>query len=143
MSKRVAMLWQMVVGVALVLLVIALVPPTLNLYELTGEENLAAQLRGVVHWVNTAVRPQPSLAPDAAIQQTAVPPFGVNTFLQQEVEPAKREQSLFLLTTPVFASSARNLPGKTLRFTAKAILKTGATWTPSVWSMPGPSMTDS
>ncbi|MBK8984532.1 MAG: cellulase family glycosylhydrolase [Chloroflexi bacterium] len=97
MNTRLLRAWKMMVGTALVLLIAALFPPTLDLYELTGEENLAAQLRGVVHWLNTAVRPQPSLALEAAVQPTAVSPFAANTFLQQEVEPAKREQSLQLL----------------------------------------------
>ncbi|MCA9956267.1 MAG: cellulase family glycosylhydrolase [Anaerolineales bacterium] len=77
------------------LLVVALWPPVGSLYELTGEDALLAQLRGVVHWLNTAVRPQPQLAQNSA-QRTIVPvsPFGVNTFLEQEAEVAKREQSL-------------------------------------------------
>lgn len=82
-----------IVIVALVLLLAALWPPTLSPYGLTGEEELDGQLAGVVHWLNTAVRPQPLLAPDAVVE-TAVPSRGVNTFLQQEVEPEKRARSL-------------------------------------------------
>ncbi|MCZ7673468.1 MAG: glycoside hydrolase family 5 protein [Chloroflexi bacterium] len=57
---------------------------------------MLAQLRGVGHWLNTAVRPQPDLAIDA-LAANEVSPFGVNTFLQQEVEPEKRALSLQLL----------------------------------------------
>ena len=42
------------------------------LYDLTGEETLPAQLRGVVHWLNTAIRPQPDLAVDELGGETAV-----------------------------------------------------------------------
>lgn len=81
---------------AFVGLLLALCPPTLSLYQLTGEETLPSQLRGALHWLNTAVRPQPRLNPNAAIQHADMPPFGVNTFLQNEVEPEKRAHSLAL-----------------------------------------------
>ena len=76
------------------LLVVSLWPPVGSLYELTGEDNLLAQLRGVVHWVNTAVRPQPQLAPETIPDNTNVVPYGVNTFLEQEAEIEKRAVSL-------------------------------------------------
>jgi polysaccharide biosynthesis protein PslG len=96
-TNRLPALWKIVMGVALLLLLLALFPPTLSLYELTGEENLPAQLRGVVHWLNTAIRPQPVLQPNVEMGVTAVSPFAANTFLQQEVEPEKRAESLRLL----------------------------------------------
>lgn len=81
--------------VALILLLAAVAPPATSLYGLTGEEGLQGQAAGVVHWLNAAIRPQPRLAP-AAVNATAVSPFGVNTFLQEEVEPEKRARSLQL-----------------------------------------------
>jgi hypothetical protein len=68
-----------------------------SLYDLTGEEDVRAQLRGIVHWLNTAVRPQPLLAADTITDYADVVPFGVNTFLESEVEEAKRDQSLQLI----------------------------------------------
>ena len=53
---------QAVLALALGLWLISLWPVTLSLYELTGEETPAAQLRGLVHWLNSAIRPQPALA---------------------------------------------------------------------------------
>lgn len=38
------------------------------------------------------MRPRLSLAPDAVVDHINVNPFGVNTFLEQEVDPAKRQQ---------------------------------------------------
>jgi hypothetical protein len=119
MNTRLLLAWKMVVGAALVLLMAALFPPTLDLYELTGEENLAAQLRGVVHWLNTAVRPQPSLALEVDVTETAVSPFGVNTFLQQEVEPAKREQSLQLLHDAGFRFIRQEFPWEDIEIHGK------------------------
>ena len=86
---------------SLVGLLAALWPYAGSLYDLTGEEEWPGQLAGVVHWLNTAVRPQPHLAPDA-ISQSNISPFGMNTFLQQEVEPIKREQSLQMLNEAGF-----------------------------------------
>ena len=91
-----------VLGLALVMLLISLWPHASSLYDLTGEETVPAQLRGVVHWVNTAVRPQSDLAVGALVAQD-VSPFGVNTFLQSEVEPEKRELSLQLLNEAGFS----------------------------------------
>lgn len=89
-------IWRLVVALATVGLVVSLLPAATSLYDLTGEETAAGQLRGVLHWLNTAVRPQPTLAPDTTMAYTAVSPLGVNTFLQTEVEEVKRAHSLEL-----------------------------------------------
>lgn len=86
---------------SLVGLLAALWPYAGSLYDLTGEEEWPGQMAGVVHWLNTAVRPQPHLAPDA-ISQSDISPFGMNTFLQQEVEPEKRARSLQMLNEAGF-----------------------------------------
>jgi hypothetical protein len=87
----------LVIGAGLALL-IALWPDARSLYELTGEEQLRGQVASVFHWLNTAIRPQPDLQPVAVAGSPhafpAVSAFGVNTFLQQEAEEAKRVRSL-------------------------------------------------
>jgi len=94
------LLGRVVVVAAVLALLVALWPNARSLYELTGEEQARGQAVGVIHWLNAAVRPQPDLAPEAVagspLAYPAVSPFGVNTFLQQEVEPAKRARSLDL-----------------------------------------------
>ncbi len=87
---------------SLVGLLAALWPHAGSLYELTGEEAWPGQLAGVVHWLNTAVRPQPHLAPDTSTNYAGVSPFGMNTFLQQEVEPEKRDRSLQIISQAGF-----------------------------------------
>ena len=67
-------------------LLATLLPPTFSVYELTGEEELDGQLAGVVHWLYSAIRPQPNLAPTAEIDHVDVPIFGVNTFLPKDGE---------------------------------------------------------
>jgi polysaccharide biosynthesis protein PslG len=88
------MVKKVVLVVSGLLLMVAIWPPVGSLYELTGEDEPLAQLRGVIHWLNTAVRPQPQLAPETIPQLADVPPFGVNTFLEQEAEIEKRAISL-------------------------------------------------
>ncbi len=87
---------------SLVGLLVALWPHAGSLYELTGEEAWPGQLAGVVHWLNTAVRPQPHLAPNTSTNYAGVSPFGMNTFLQQEVEPEKRDRSLQIISQAGF-----------------------------------------
>ncbi len=78
----------------MLLLTAALWPAASSLADLTGEEAWRGQLVGVVHWLNTAVRPQPDLALEEFAEGDRANPLGVNVFLQQEVEPEKRARSL-------------------------------------------------
>lgn len=89
-------MWS-VVGLACMGLLLSLWPRAGSLYGLTGEDELDGQLIGVMQWVNTAVRPQPRLAATTQFNVQPETVFGVNTFLQQEVEPEKRERSMRLL----------------------------------------------
>ena len=97
-------MWKkLLVAVSGLLLMGALWPPVGSLYELTGgEDELLAQLRGAVHWVNMAVRSQPRLAPEIVPNLANVVPLGVNTFLEQEAEIEKRALSLQLASQAGF-----------------------------------------
>lgn len=72
----------------------ALWPPVGSLAALTGEEALPGQVRGLVHWALTVIRPNPRLAPDAPVTHADVPVFGINTFLEQEPSLAVRDETL-------------------------------------------------
>ena len=67
------------------------------LFNITGEENLLAQLRGFVDYATNLLRPMPNTADATLIANAGVSPFGINTFLEQEVEPAKRDLQLQLI----------------------------------------------
>ncbi len=67
------------------------------LFNVTGEENLLSQLRGLVDYTTNLIRPMPNTADAAVITEANVSPFGINTFLEQEVEPAKRERQLQMI----------------------------------------------
>ena len=76
-----------------------------TLYSVTGEEAPFKQITGFVAYLGSFTRPQPNTA------RTAIPtdftsatlnPLGVNTFLEDEVEPAKRERQLQLIQAAGF-----------------------------------------
>src|SRR5215207_5740870 len=63
-----------------------------TMWSLTGEENPVGQIRGTVEWAGSLIRPQPDTQPYTVIAHTDVNPYGMNTFLEQEVEPEKRDR---------------------------------------------------
>jgi hypothetical protein len=71
-------------------------------WSLTGEEQPLAQVRGMVEWLGNFTRLQPNTAPLTPIDHVDVNPFGINTFLEQEVEPEKRERSVQMIADAGF-----------------------------------------
>jgi hypothetical protein len=113
------MLRKGIVVAALLMVLLALFPPTLSPYDLTGGTAPAGQLRGLLHWVHTAIRPQPRLAPSAGVQETDVSPFGVNTFLQSEVLPEVRERSLRMIAGAGFKFIRQEFPWEDIEIHGK------------------------
>lgn len=103
---------------ALLLFCLGVWPPLISLYEISGEEDRARQLRGLIHWVYTAVRPQPDLAPFAA-QDTARNRFGMNTFLEQEALTEVRAESLRLISQAGFAYVRQQFPWEDIEIHGK------------------------
>jgi len=66
--------------------------PTDLMFECTGEEGLLRQVRGMGQLLANVLYPQPQTAPDAPVAHAGVNPFGINVFLNEEVEPEKRER---------------------------------------------------
>ena len=56
----------------------------------------------MAQWATGWLRPLPKTAPDVVVAHTDLSPFGVNTELEQEVEPAKRERSLQMISDAGF-----------------------------------------
>ncbi|HLF29288.1 MAG TPA: hypothetical protein VJG32_23435 [Anaerolineae bacterium] len=73
-----------------------------GLFALTGEDEPLAQVRGLIDLATQFTRPMPNTAPDTPTAFAVASPFGVNTFLHQEVEPAKRAQQLQLAVAAGF-----------------------------------------
>ncbi|MBI5668706.1 MAG: cellulase family glycosylhydrolase [Chloroflexi bacterium] len=81
-----------------------------GLWWLTGEETPLAQVRGLVEYLGNFTRPQPNTAPDVPIQHVDVSPYGVNTFLQNEVEPSKRERQVQMIAEAGFRWIRQQFP---------------------------------
>jgi len=72
-------------------------------WNVTGEEEPLGQIRGMLEYAVTLTRPQPHTAPMTPVQYTNVNPYGINVFLQQEVEPEKVEAQLQMISDAGFA----------------------------------------
>lgn len=80
------------------------------MHDLTGEERPLAQLRAMVDLAGNLTRAQPVTRPDVAIAHSQVSPYGVNVFLEQEVEPQKRARSLELAAQAGFRWIRQQFP---------------------------------
>ena len=77
----------------------------------TGEEARPSQLRALWNQFLNLARPPLQLAPTADIKYVKdVSPFGVNTFLEQEVEVAKREQTVQMIKESGFVWVRQQFP---------------------------------
>lgn len=85
----------------------------------TGEEETLSQIRALGHIALGALRPPLDLRPDVAIRHTGVNPFGMNTFLQQEVEPAKRAEQVRLIAEAGFGWIRQEFSWQDIEITAK------------------------
>jgi hypothetical protein len=68
------------------------------MYGVTGEEDLREQVKGTAAWALIQLTRAPlQTAPMTPIAHAGVNPYGVNAFLEQEVEPAKVEQAVRMI----------------------------------------------
>ena len=81
-----------------------------SMYDLTGEERPLAQLRGMVDLVGNLTRSQPVTRPEVPIAHSHVSPYGINVFLEQEVEAVKRARSLELVAGAGFRWIRQQFP---------------------------------
>lgn len=84
--------------------------PGAHFFAVTGEEGIARQLLAVFQWAFHWMRPLPKHLPQVAVAHTDQVPFGVNTFLDQEVEPQKREQTLHMVKAAGFQWIRQSFP---------------------------------
>ncbi len=90
------------------------------LYARLGERQVADQLKGIVAYsLLQLTRSAPDLAPYTPMPHTDEPPFGVNTFLEQEVEPAKVAHSLDLIRDAGFYFVRQEFPWEDIEISAK------------------------
>jgi polysaccharide biosynthesis protein PslG len=86
----------------------------------TGEEDLYEQVKGTVAlaYLTLTSRP-PQTDPFVPIAHTDVSPYGVNTFLEQEVEESKVDQSLRLIQEAGFHWIRQEFPWESIELSAK------------------------
>ena len=90
-AKQTLMLWVSLLLLSGLTFLLASQPAMREwLWQQTGEEAFAAQLKGLSDLAADQLRPRLQLAADAAMQHRPDNPYGVNVFLEQEAEPAKR-----------------------------------------------------
>jgi uncharacterized protein (DUF427 family) len=86
----------------------------------TGEEALREQLKGTLALAALRLtRLPPRTDPYLPIAHTGVCPYGINTFLEQEVEAAKVERSLQLVRAAGFCWIRQEFPWQDIEISAK------------------------
>lgn len=104
-------------GLALLLLS---TPPVRGwMWERTGEEAFAAQVKGLSDLAGGLLRPQVKPAPHAVTAHADVNPFGVNVFLEQEVDPAKRALAVEMAAAAGFHWLRQEFPWEDIEIHAK------------------------
>ncbi len=71
-------------------------------FERTGEEEALSQVRGLLQWATDFLHPSVDTADYTPMVHAGVNPFGVNVFLNQEVEEEKRDESLRMIADAGF-----------------------------------------
>jgi hypothetical protein len=89
------------------------------LFGLTGEEALLPQVKGLSDLAAGAMRPRLHTADLAPVAHAGVNPFGVNVFLEQEVDPAKREQVVFMAKEAGFRWLRQEFPWEDIEIHGK------------------------
>jgi hypothetical protein len=89
------------------------------LYDISGEENVSSQLYGFTTWLSNFTRPQPETLDDVPIAYNGVNPFGVNTFLNQEVEEQKVIRQLDMIRDAGFKWIRQEFPWQDLEIHGK------------------------
>ncbi len=84
------------------------------LYHQTGEESIVGQVRGFVELLGNLIRQQPNTQPLTPIQHTDTPPYGMNVFLQKEVEEPKIRAMLQMIQEAGFVWLRQEFPWEDL-----------------------------
>ncbi len=94
-------------------------PPSDLLFSLTGEEEPLPQVRGAAQLAWDQLRPRPHTAPDIPVLHAGVNPFGINLFLEQEVEEQKRERSVQMVAAAGFHWVRQEFPWEDIEIHGK------------------------
>ena len=84
----------------------------------TGEEAFASQVKGVSDLASDLLRPRLTLAPDTVVSAPSTP-FGINVFLEQEADPAKRERAVQMAADAGFTWLRQEFPWEDIEIHGK------------------------
>ncbi len=120
-SRRLTTFVLAAVGGLVLIAVLLLTHPLWSplLFSVTGEETLPAQLRGGLEWLGNITRPRPRTADFTPVAYAGVNPFGVNTFLEQEVELQKRERAVQMIAEAGFHWLRQEFPWEDIEIHGK------------------------
>lgn len=89
----------------------------------TGEEAFFSQVKGVSDLAGDLLRPRIETAPEEAqrfgIERTNLSPFGINVFLEQEADPAKRELAVKMAQEAGFTWLRQEFPWEDIEIHGK------------------------
>ena len=89
------------------------------MFNVTGEDGVLPAARGTFDYLTNFTRAMPDTADSIPTSYAGVNPFGVNTFLEQEVEPAKRDRSLQMIADAGFKWIRQQFPWYDLEISGK------------------------
>jgi hypothetical protein len=118
-SRRVWLAGTLLIGVIVAGAFLARFRIRTILFDLTGEERLFSQIKGLTDLTADLLRPRLNLAPDVPVQHTGLSPYGVNVFLNEEVEPAKREETVRLAAEAGFHWLRQEFPWQDIEIHGK------------------------
>ncbi|HEY4723287.1 MAG TPA: cellulase family glycosylhydrolase, partial [Anaerolineae bacterium] len=89
------------------------------MFNVTGEDGVLPAARGTFDYLTNFTRAMPDTADSIPTAYAGVNPFGVNTFLEQEVEPAKRDRSLQMIADAGFKWIRQQFPWADIEISGK------------------------
>ena len=112
-------LWVLAGGVVVASATVLALLASGSLRYWTGEEEALPQLRGLFQLAADVARPRPHVDPFLPVSHADVSPYGINTFLEQEVEPEKRERAMSMIAAAGFRWIRQEFPWEDIEIHAK------------------------
>ncbi|MCB0114926.1 MAG: cellulase family glycosylhydrolase, partial [Caldilineaceae bacterium] len=118
--RQTLLLWAgLLIFGGLAFLMLSTSPARQWMWQQTGERDLLPQVKGLADLAADLLRPRLDLAADTVGPGADVNPFGVNVFLEQEAEPAKREQLVRMASAAGFHWLRQEFPWEDIEIHGK------------------------
>jgi hypothetical protein len=118
--RQIMLIWvSLLILGGLTLLALATPPARAWMWHQTGEEAFAAQVKGLTDRMSDWLRPGLQFEADAPIAHADLSPFGVNVFLEQEADPAKRALAVEMAAAAGYDWLRQEFPWEDIEIHAK------------------------